>query len=306
MQCTKKALGCMYGHLIGDSLGSRYESQPASIVQQMIAADSVQSFLPIIGGGALGLLPGQSEPLSIGKATQNALTVGRKLSSNWYNELSNTDEEAVHQEVLDNVNKYNIGSLSNGCLMRISPLAIYSSNCSMSVQRIEEMARADCSLTHCEEDTKQAVFSYVLAIRGLLNGKSNKEAFEIALNATQSTRIRGHLLTAQEKPIPVNIGDQFVNGDGKAMGYIGVALQSAFYELLHSTSFAKSLTDVISRGGDTDTNAAIVGALLGAHFGVHDIPEQWVNTVKESKLRSNFKIIDYNIEQIVDKLLMMS
>ncbi|KAM3717885.1 ADP-ribosyl-[dinitrogen reductase] glycohydrolase [Dirofilaria immitis] len=247
----------------------------------------------------------QSEPQDIGKATRNALTIGRRLSPNWHYELTDVEKEAIHQEVLNNVKNYNVGSLSNGCLMRISPLAIYSVNI-ISIPRIEEMVRADCSLTHYEEDTKQAVFSYVLAVRDLLNGKSNKEAFETALNATQSARIRGHLLTAQEKPIPINIGDQFVDGDGKAMGYVGVALQNAFYELLHGTSFAKSLTDAISRGGDTDTNAAIVGALLGAQFGVDDIPEQWINTMKEGKPRANFNTIDYNVERIVSKLLMMN
>lgn len=44
--------------------------------------------------------------------------------------------------------------------------------------------------------------------------------------------------------------------------------QSAFYELLHGISFSKSLIDAISRGGDTDTNAAIVGALLGKFFSL--------------------------------------
>lgn len=39
------------------------------------------------------------------------------------------------------------------------------------------MVRADCSLTHYEEDAKQAVFSYVIAIRHLLNGNSNKVAY---------------------------------------------------------------------------------------------------------------------------------
>ncbi|EFO24991.1 hypothetical protein LOAG_03496 [Loa loa] len=59
MQHTRKALGCLYGQVIGDSLGSRYEFQPASVVQQMIINDSVQSFLPMIGGGPFQLLPGQ-------------------------------------------------------------------------------------------------------------------------------------------------------------------------------------------------------------------------------------------------------
>ncbi|CAG9532262.1 unnamed protein product [Cercopithifilaria johnstoni] len=246
----------------------------------------------------------QSNPPDIGNTTRNALTIGRKLSPKWYNELCDVEKEAVYQEVLNNVRYYNVGSLSNGCLMRISPLAIHSVNIT-STQRIEEMVRTDCSLTHCEEDAEQAVFSYVIAIRHLLNGNGNKEAFEAALNSTKSTRVREHLLAAQEKPVPVNIGDQLVNGDGKAMGYIGVALQSAFYELLHGTSFAKSLIDAISRGGDTDTNAAIVGALLGARFGIDDIPEQWITTVKESKPRANFNTIDYNVERIVNKLLMI-
>ena len=33
------------------------------------------------------------------------------------------------------------------------------------------------------------------------------------------------------------------------------------------------------RGGDTDTNAAISGALLGAVYGIESLPERWVKTV---------------------------
>jgi hypothetical protein len=33
------------------------------------------------------------------------------------------------------------------------------------------------------------------------------------------------------------------------------------------------------RGGDTDTNAAICGALLGAVYGLDAIPAQWVDWV---------------------------
>lgn len=38
-------------------------------------------------------------------------------------------------------------------------------------------------------------------------------------------------------------------------------------------------TFTVSRGGDTDTNAAICGALLGAHQGREAIPRQWRNAV---------------------------
>lgn len=96
---------------------------------------------------------------------------------------------------------------------------------------------------------------------------------------------------------PNNCILEFTNGDDYAMGYMGVkflsyhfnlyikfqiALQSAFYELLHAKSFASGLEDVISRGGDTDTNGCIVAALLGAYFGIDTIPQEWVNTVRSA------------------------
>ncbi|EJW73502.1 hypothetical protein WUBG_15590, partial [Wuchereria bancrofti] len=55
---------------------------------------------------------------------------GKRLSSNWHHELNDVEKEEIHQEVLSNVKNYNVGSLSNGCLMRISSLAIYSVNVS--------------------------------------------------------------------------------------------------------------------------------------------------------------------------------
>jgi len=41
--------------------------------------------------------------------------------------------------------------------------------------------------------------------------------------------------------------------------------------------------DTVMRGGDTDTNAAITGALLGAVYGLSAIPERWVRTVLECR-----------------------
>ena len=34
---------------------------------------------------------------------------------------------------------------------------------------------------------------------------------------------------------------------------------------------------MLIKGGDTDTNAAIVGGLVGARWGVDGIPKQWID-----------------------------
>ena len=33
------------------------------------------------------------------------------------------------------------------------------------------------------------------------------------------------------------------------------------------------------QGGDTDTNAAICGALIGAVYGIDEIPKQWLDSI---------------------------
>ena len=58
-----------------------------------------------------------------------------------------------------------------------------------------------------------------------------------------------------------------------------IALQNAFFELLHATSLEQGVVGTVRRGGDTDTNAAIAGALLGAVHGRAAVPPQWRSMV---------------------------
>ena len=43
--------------------------------------------------------------------------------------------------------------------------------------------------------------------------------------------------------------------------------------------FESGLRHAVEAGGDTDTNGAIVGAVLGARFGLAAIPERWQRRV---------------------------
>jgi ADP-ribosylglycohydrolase len=58
-------------------------------------------------------------------------------------------------------------------------------------------------------------------------------------------------------------------------GWVLVALQNAFW-CLHALDFEEGLVQTVARGGDTDTNAAIAGALLGACHGRDKIPARWI------------------------------
>jgi ADP-ribosylglycohydrolase len=46
-------------------------------------------------------------------------------------------------------------------------------------------------------------------------------------------------------------------------------------QLLHAENLEEGMVDTVMPGGDTDTNARIAGALLGAVHGVDAMPAQW-------------------------------
>ena len=64
-----------------------------------------------------------------------------------------------------------------------------------------------------------------------------------------------------------------------SMGWVRIALRNALWQLLHAPSLEEGVVDSVMRGGDTDTNGAICGALLGAVYGLAAIPTRWTEAV---------------------------
>lgn len=61
-------------------------------------------------------------------------------------------------------------------------------------------------------------------------------------------------------------------------------------------NFQDALFEGISFGGDTDSVASLIGALMGLKLGIESIPEKWIKSVHDSKY--NFKTIDDLIQKI--------
>jgi ADP-ribosylglycohydrolase len=67
------------------------------------------------------------------------------------------------------------------------------------------------------------------------------------------------------------------------MGFIKHAFILSFYFLIECSkrelSYARVIREVVSLGGDADTNACIAGALIGALVGFDGLDESMVKTV---------------------------
>ena len=69
--------------------------------------------------------------------------------------------------------------------------------------------------------------------------------------------------------------------DGSSMGHTLLALRVGLIARWRASSVESMLTGVIEAGGDTDTNGAVAGAILGARFGLGAIPRRWRDRIAE-------------------------
>lgn len=319
-----KIAGAIYGQFIGDALGTRYEFEPSKNASTRIHNDKLKTndnILPILGEGPFNLIPGQvTDDTELAMGLMYSILENGKFDPElcvkkyikWYNsdpfDIGNTTRNSftnssTYQQVIKRSSELNKSSLSNGCLMRISPLGIYGLK--FSDDHLLKLCYYDTIITNPHAYTIDAVGCYCIALKTALSCNDKQLVFDRAFQYARTQFVRDILLDATKYPSPTRtISKTAMTTDSQQMGYFGIALQNAFYELLYGKSFESSLENIIARGGDTDTNGCIAGALLGAYYGKNNIPEKWISSVTIYNPRCNdYPEIDQrNIQNIIDSI----
>ena len=157
--------------------------------------------------------------------------------------------------------------------MRCSPLAIWS--LALADQERVTLARTDAALTHphpiCEDVNAVFVLTLAACIR---DGLSAQDAHQYALRTAIEQGVHPAVTERLTLAATVNVAN-FSDKEG----WVLIALQNAFYQLLHSHNARDAMINTVMCGGDTDTNTAICGALVGAVFGRDSLDPQWIRAV---------------------------
>lgn len=126
------------------------------------------------------------------------------------------------------------------------------------------------SLQRCGTFDANAVF-----VTGLVTGIRGGAAGEVvdAMEAAALERAVAQAIAAGRTGV--------VSAYEGHMGWVLLALSIAVRQLVLYDDPVEALVDAVGMGGDTDTNAAIAGALLGAVHGAVAWPERWVTGVLE-------------------------
>jgi ADP-ribosylglycohydrolase/fructose-1,6-bisphosphatase/inositol monophosphatase family enzyme len=260
-----RAQGALLGQVIGDSLGARVEMKPAA----EIAARFPQGVRELGDGGVHHTMAGQpTDDSEMALALARALVRERKYDAEKILEAYRAwltsrpvDVGLTTERGLLGLNTTD--SESNGSLMRVSPIGIWAAGEPALAARA---ARDDSMLTHTSPTCVEACAAYCAAIATGIGGASRGEMIEAAL-----AHAKGPAHEAVKRAAKGAAPADFFTHPGWAL----VALQNAFWCLQH-LSLEEALVQTVGRGGDTDTNAAVAGALLGSHYGRESIPGRWI------------------------------
>lgn len=268
------AHGAMLGLLVGDALGSQVEFlDPATIWARH--PGGLRDLLP---GGTWNLLAGQpTDDGELALALARALVAGGGFEHDrvaesyigWKGsnpfDIGGTTAEGIH--ALAGRGKAKSSSQANGALMRVAPIGIAAAG---NPAKAALWARQDAAMTHPHPVCQAASAAFAAAVSAGVAGANASsmwcEAYAHAGEDAGGSEIRHALIEARDGLPPDFTRNQ---------GWVLTAFGNAFHRLWQEQEFADALTETVMSGGDTDTNAAICGALLGAAHGRDAIPQAW-------------------------------
>jgi ADP-ribosylglycohydrolase len=278
--------GTLLGLAVGDALGAPLEGAPPER-----AAEAVAAGLEMAGGGAWA--PGEwTDDTSLALCLAESIAarglldtsdvaaryidwartgkgIGRTTRAALQGAVSDTDAraraEAFHRET---------GlAAGNGTVMRAAPIGLAAS----SLEDAVRVAHEDAQLTHFDPAAgaaSAALCAALLAIGGRAGGSPLDAAAAQVGGHARTRRVLEAVRTRDEE----SIGELAAGSErGACWTTLGVGL----YALVTADDYESGVLWAIGLGGDTDTNAAVAGALLGCRHGPDLIPERWLAPLRE-------------------------
>ena len=170
------------------------------------------------------------------------------------------------------------GSEGNGPAMRIAPLGAFYREDPITCS---EFARMEARVTHKSLEAEEGAAAIAVAIGLLMVGASPLDLVQKTTEFLHDSKIKESLLRLAA-----------FRGNGsmtaiEAMRLFGTGCRitqtvpSALSAFVFTESYEQAIHSAIQAGGDTDTTAAIAGALAGAYYGYSSIPKKYLDGLED-------------------------
>lgn len=195
---------------------------------------------------------------------------GRGIGRHTYNILRTPQYAQRPYEISEFFWKFSrCHSAPNGALMRTCITGIWDYRDEAAVYENTENI---CRLTHFDPRCVGSCVIVAHIIRCELLGRPVAESDLLALGARYTPEIEDFVRIGCQPEI-----EKLRLDDPDTRGYTLRTLAAGLWAYNFGTDFRSTIQTLIAAGGDTDTNCAVAGALLGARMGYAALPEDWVH-----------------------------
>ena len=179
--------------------------------------------------------------------------------------------------------RYPMSNAGNGAVMRCAPVALRHLRSGSDLVRI---ARASALVTHYDARCEWSTVVTAVATATCL-GEEPTAVSDIAA-ATGAVGGKGWLADSIEQVTEAarsvagsSLGDLDLD-DPVDLGFTLKAMQVALWCTEQPEGFEETVVAVVNEGGDTDTNGAVAGAIMGARHGASSIPQRWLDNIADT------------------------
>ena len=170
----------------------------------------------------------------------------------------------------------------NGSLMRIAPLALYTRD--MDIGQRYELCRQVSSITHRHIVSVTACFILIELLRNITLGQDKATAYRNVINETMPylNKITDNETMAKFDRLPTIT--TLNNNELKSGGYVIETIEASMWCFMNTQCYADAVLSAVNLGHDTDTTAAVTGAVAGLYYGTEGIPTEWIRDLKNKEL----------------------
>jgi poly(ADP-ribose) glycohydrolase ARH3 len=282
----ERFLGCLLGLAVGDALGGKFETQSAAAIRARFPNTEALIDHPqkeICYTDDTQMMLGVAETLiSQGEITEQHLCeafLANYVPSRGYGRGTRAVLEAMqegrdHRSVAEQY--FPGGSYRNGAAMRVAPVGLLFRD---DFHRLREQARLSALPTHRHPLGIEGaqLLALAVALCSHVEQFERTDFFSELLSACASDAYRTKIEQAAKIQSPEELA-RLGNGI-EALESVPTAIAGF---ALTPDSFEATVSQVIFLGGDTDTLAAMSGALSGAYLGIHRLPQRLVGLLESS------------------------
>jgi ADP-ribosyl-[dinitrogen reductase] hydrolase len=163
-------------------------------------------------------------------------------------------------------------SAGNGSVMYCAPLGVVRA---FEPEALHDEAPALSMLTHWDGRCRTAVLAVTVTAAALVRGDDAEPAVVEAVGAVADHE------GGEELEFLVGEAGRSRPVDGPDMGFTLFAAAIGLRTVVEAADVETGLREVVGLGGDTDTNAAVAGALLGARHGRGGLPAAWLERLAD-------------------------